>query len=146
MAIGPAALQNTNGTGSFSGGGNNAVGQDALQGNTTGFANNSFGFKAFSSNTIGVENTAFGDQALLSSTTGGGNTAIGAFALSIIPLALPIQPWALMPGLMSPLRITLSLSALTWVVRTWITAALSAKSSVKPLRVELRFSLIQTAD
>ena len=31
VAIGPAALQHTNGTGSFSGGGNNAVGQDALR-------------------------------------------------------------------------------------------------------------------
>ena len=82
MAIGPAALQHTNGTGSFSGGGNNAVGQDALQGNTTGFANNAFGFKALFSNTIGAQNAAFGDQALLNSTTGGGNTAVGAIALS----------------------------------------------------------------
>lgn len=82
VAIGPAALQHTNGTGNFSGGGNNAVGQDALQGNTTGFANNAFGFQALFSNTIGTENAAFGDQALLSSTNGGGNTAIGALALS----------------------------------------------------------------
>jgi len=82
VAIGRGALQHTNGTGSNSGGGNNAVGHDALQGNTTGFANNAFGFKAVFGNTIGSENTAFGDQALLSSTTGGGNTAVGALALS----------------------------------------------------------------
>ena len=63
------------------GGGNNAVGQDALRTNTIGFANNAFGFKALSSNTTAVDNAAFGDQALLSSTTGGGNTAVGAFAL-----------------------------------------------------------------
>jgi len=81
VAIGPAALQNTNGTGTFSGGGNNAVGQDALRTNTTGFANNAFGVKALFHNTTAVENTAFGDQALLASTTGGGNTAVGAFAL-----------------------------------------------------------------
>jgi hypothetical protein len=81
VAIGPAALQNTNGTGTNNGGGNNAVGQDALRTNTIGFANNAFGFKALFSNTTAVENAAFGDQALLSTTTGGGNTAVGAFAL-----------------------------------------------------------------
>ena len=81
VAIGPAALQNTNGTGTNNGGGNNAVGQDALRTNTIGFANNAFGVKALFSNTTAVENAAFGDQALLNSTTGGGNTAVGALAL-----------------------------------------------------------------
>lgn len=142
MAISPAALQHTNGTGSFSGGGNNAVGQDALQGNTTGFANNAFGFKALFGNTISAQNAAFGDQALLSSTTGGGNTAVGALALSNNTTG--VSNTAL--GFNVTLRITLSLSALTSVVKTWITAALSAKSSVKPLRVELLFLLVQTAD
>ena len=82
VAIGPAALQHTNGTGNSSGGGNNAVGQDALQNNTTGSANNAFGFNALLSNTTGTVNVAFGDQALLSNTDGGGNTAVGALALS----------------------------------------------------------------
>ena len=81
VAIGPAALQNTNGTGTNSGGGNGAVGQDALRDNTTGFFNNAFGVAALFNNTTGVENTAFGAKALLSSTTGGGNTAIGFDAL-----------------------------------------------------------------
>src|SRR4029077_19005586 len=62
------------------------------------------------------------------------------------PLASPIPPWVLMPALISPQPITLSLSARMSVVRTWTTVALSAKSSVKPLRGELLFLLVQTAD
>src|SRR5712691_3882263 len=61
-------------------------------------------------------------------------------------LASPTQRWALMPALVSPRLITLLLSVPTLRARTWITAALSARSSAPPLPMVLKFLLIRTAD
>jgi hypothetical protein len=77
------ALQNTNGPGNSSGGGNNAVGQQALQLNTTGYFNNAFGYQALASATTGAGNTAIGDSAGFNQTTGGGNVYIGAEMVGI---------------------------------------------------------------
>jgi hypothetical protein len=60
---------------------NSAVGQDALQANTTGNNNTASGVAALYSNTTGSRNTASGAAALYSNTTGYQNTASGDAAL-----------------------------------------------------------------
>jgi hypothetical protein len=85
VAIGFGALRNTNGTGTHSGGGNNAVGQEALNSNTTGYQNNAFGYHALQHNTTGSGNIAIGAGALEANTTGSLNIAIGHFALFSLP-------------------------------------------------------------
>ena len=75
-AIGDGALQ-SNTTGSY----NTANGVNALQSNTTGYSNNASGFQALYSNTTGYNNTANGLNALYSNTTGYNNTANGLNAL-----------------------------------------------------------------
>ena len=75
-AIGDGALQ-SNTTGSY----NTANGVNALQSNTTGYSNNASGFQALYSNTTGYNNTANGLNALYSNTTGYYNTANGVNAL-----------------------------------------------------------------
>jgi len=81
VAVGFQALQNTNGPGNSSGGGNNALGEQALQLNTTGFFNNAFGYQALQNDTTGAGNTAIGDFALFVDSGGINNTAIGSGAL-----------------------------------------------------------------
>ena len=83
VAVGFQALQNTNGAGNGSGGGNNAVGQQALQFNTTGFFNNAFGYQALGHDTTGAGNTAIGDSAGFNQTTGDNNVYIGAEIVGI---------------------------------------------------------------
>src|SRR6266576_910660 len=83
VAVGFQALQNTNGAGNGSGGGNNAVGQQALQFNTTGFFNNAFGYQALGHDTTGAGNTAIGDSAGFNQTTGDNNVYIGAEMVGI---------------------------------------------------------------
>jgi len=75
VAVGYRALQNA------SGGGNNALGQEALGNNTTGFFNNAFGAGALPNVTSGHDNTAIGHRAGEGLTTGNGNVYIGAFVL-----------------------------------------------------------------
>jgi len=75
-AIGNVAL-NSNTTGS----GNTATGNRALINTTTGSNNTATGSEALSANTTGSDNTSFGRSALLSSTTGSSNTATGQSAL-----------------------------------------------------------------
>jgi hypothetical protein len=76
---------------------NIAIGQEALQSNTSGIYNSASGFRALwksggnyntasggyvmASNTSGNNNTAFGFEALYSNTAGMGNTAVGYHAL-----------------------------------------------------------------
>jgi hypothetical protein len=60
---------------------NTAVGQFALESNTTGIANTASGFAALSSNTTGSVNTANGERALFLNTAGWYNTASGVAAL-----------------------------------------------------------------
>ena len=60
---------------------NTAVGNNALQANTTGGSNTAIGRDALSSNTQGINNTAVGRQALSSNTTGRFNIAVGYQAL-----------------------------------------------------------------
>jgi hypothetical protein len=76
-ALGDGALQ-SNTTGS----GNTAVGVDALESNTTGSSNTAIGADALQINTTGSGNTAVGDAALSNNTTGSNNTAVGLDALS----------------------------------------------------------------
>src|SRR6266566_6595078 len=83
VAVGFQALQNTNGPGNSSGGGNNALGEQALQLNTTGFFNNAFGYQALQNDTTGAGNTAVGDSAGFNQTTGSGNVYIGAEMVGI---------------------------------------------------------------
>jgi uncharacterized coiled-coil protein SlyX len=83
VAVGFQALQNTNGSGNSDGGGNNAVGQQALQLNTTGFFNNAVGYQALGSDTTGNSNTAIGDSAGFNQTTGDNNVYIGAEIVGI---------------------------------------------------------------
>ncbi|MDO9187031.1 MAG: tail fiber domain-containing protein [Bacteroidia bacterium] len=64
-----------------SGGQNTAIGESALNANTTGEYNTGNGFRALYSNTSGVRNTAIGGHALYLNTTGSSNTANGMFAL-----------------------------------------------------------------
>jgi len=61
--------------------GNTAMGQAALQQNTSGGTNTASGYAVLSANTIGANNTASGAFALISNTTGSGNSAVGAAAL-----------------------------------------------------------------
>ncbi len=75
-AIGNVAL-NSNTTGS----GNTATGNRALSNTTTGSNNTATGSEALSTNTTGSDNTSFGRSALLANTTGSSNTATGQSAL-----------------------------------------------------------------
>ena len=75
-AIGNVAL-NSNTTGS----GNTATGNRALINTTTGSNNTATGSEALSANTTGSDNTSFGRSALLLNTTGSSNTATGQSAL-----------------------------------------------------------------
>ena len=59
---------------------NTAIGDSALQANTTGRRNTALGSFALYSNTTGAYNTAVGPLALYTTTTGGENTAIGVQA------------------------------------------------------------------
>jgi hypothetical protein len=60
---------------------NTAMGNQALQSNTSGYQNTAFGYRALRNNTSGRQNTAVGYRALEGETTGVCNTAIGAYAL-----------------------------------------------------------------
>ncbi len=64
------------------GGGNTAIGANALLSSTFGIENTATGANALLSNTIGINNTATGFHALNDNTTGGFNTANGFGALS----------------------------------------------------------------
>jgi len=75
-AVGNGALQaNTTGIN------NTAVGKDALDSNTTGSSNTATGVTALRDNTTGTNNTATGVNALRDNTTGTNNTATGVNAL-----------------------------------------------------------------
>ena len=76
LAVGNGALQ-TNTTGNQ----NTACGQSALNQNTTGIQNTACGQSALQNNTTGNYNTACGSSALFSNTTGTQNTACGVNAL-----------------------------------------------------------------
>jgi hypothetical protein len=83
LAVGPTALPSTI---SQSGGGDNgtedtAVGEGALDYNTTGYFNTAVGAYALSVNTAGDNNTAVGDNALALNDIGNNNVAIGDEAL-----------------------------------------------------------------
>jgi len=58
-----------------------AVGNTALNSNTTGEHNTAVGYSALESNTVGVENVAVGQNALVHNTTTDSNTAVGYGAL-----------------------------------------------------------------
>jgi hypothetical protein len=74
-ALGDGALEsNTTGID------NTAVGVDALESNTTGSSNTAVGVDALQINTTGDDNTALGSAALSDNTTGGNNTALGFLA------------------------------------------------------------------
>ena len=77
MAIGEAALQN-NTTGNF----NTASGQGALYSNTTGSSDTATGNGALTRNISGVDNTANGYYALGNNTAGNSNTGSGQGALA----------------------------------------------------------------
>lgn len=61
---------------------NVAVGNTALDSNTTGTNNTAAGFDALTANTDGIQNTAFGSAALDANTGGDYNTAVGYSALT----------------------------------------------------------------
>jgi hypothetical protein len=61
---------------------NIAVGDTALDSNTTGSNNTAVGYNALTSNTDGIQNTAYGSQALDANTGGDYNVAVGYDALS----------------------------------------------------------------
>ena len=63
---------------------NIAVGDTALDSNTTGSNNTAGGYNALTSNTDGIQNTAYGSQALDACTSGDYNTADGYDALSAV--------------------------------------------------------------
>jgi hypothetical protein len=63
---------------------NVAVGDTALDSNTTGSNNTAAGYNALTSNTDGIQNTAYGSQALDACTSGDYNTAHGYDALSAV--------------------------------------------------------------
>jgi hypothetical protein len=67
----------TVGKGGGSGAHNTAVGESALQSNTTGISNTAIGHESLLSNTKGGGNIAIGDYSMLNNTTGSSNTAIG---------------------------------------------------------------------
>ena len=77
VALGDAALSDA----SFSGNFNVAVGDSALEANTTGNVNTAVGYRALLTNTTGYENTAIGPNSLKVNTTGLYNTAVGSTAL-----------------------------------------------------------------
>ena len=81
VAIGYRALTNAIGSGWYSGDGNTAVGDRALESDTDGHDNNAFGLRAMNSNTGGAYNTAVGSWALGGNSTGAFNVAIGNSAL-----------------------------------------------------------------
>ncbi len=64
----------------MSGGGNTAVGSQALWANTTGADNSSLGYSSLLNNTSGSENTAVGIDALANNVMGGHNVALGSMA------------------------------------------------------------------
>ncbi len=74
-ALGDLALQNSTGTH------NTALGNAALENNTTGSQNTATGGSALANNTTGADNTADGYQALFSNGGGFWNTAVGYQAL-----------------------------------------------------------------
>ena len=78
IAVGNAALEN-NTTGGY----NTAVGNGALQDNTTGTQNTAVGRSALLDNTTGINNTAVGYLALEKNTIADNNTAVGVAALQI---------------------------------------------------------------
>jgi hypothetical protein len=61
---------------------NVAVGNTALDSNTTGANNTAAGYDALTTNTDGIQNTAFGAAALDANTSGDYNTAVGYNALT----------------------------------------------------------------
>ncbi len=63
------------------GGGNTAIGYQALYSDTSGSANTATGMQALNSNTTGLYNTATGWDALRFSSTGWDNTATGTSAM-----------------------------------------------------------------
>jgi hypothetical protein len=70
---------------------NTAIGNNALQNNTTGGANTSVGYFAGSQITIGSQNTAIGKSALETMQAGNNNTAIGFSSLKYANDATAIQ-------------------------------------------------------
>ncbi len=60
---------------------NTAIGNKALESNSSGYQNTAFGYRALRNNSSGRQNTAVGYRALEGETTGVCNTAIGAYAL-----------------------------------------------------------------
>jgi len=83
-----SSLQVTNGTdwfgvgfGSGGIGTNTAVGNSALDANTTGTSNTAVGQAALGANTTGTGNTAIGDSSLKDVATGSNNTALGWLSL-----------------------------------------------------------------
>src|SRR5208282_4346392 len=60
-----------------------AIGDDALNANTTGGENTAVGAFALNANTTGGDNTAAGVEALEDNTTGQDNTAVGNFGLNV---------------------------------------------------------------
>src|SRR5947207_10004946 len=68
-------------TGNGVGGGNTAIGWEALYDTTIGNFNTANGYAALFSNTTGSDNTAIGASALYKNTTGTDNTATGSGAL-----------------------------------------------------------------
>src|SRR6266404_2673358 len=68
-------------TGNNLGGGNTAIGWEALYDTTIGNFNTANGYAALFSNTTGTDNTAIGASALYKNTTGTDNTATGSGAL-----------------------------------------------------------------
>jgi hypothetical protein len=75
-AVGQYAMQ-SNSTGQQ----NTAVGQGAMQNNTTGYFNTAVGTSAMYNNTSGQGNTAVGTSAMQTNTTGQQNTAVGQGAM-----------------------------------------------------------------
>ena len=61
---------------------NTAIGNLALNSNTTGFNNTALGLSSLLANTTGFDNTAIGKSALNANTTGTSNTAIGHASLT----------------------------------------------------------------
>jgi hypothetical protein len=119
-AIGNLAL-NSNTTGS----GVTAIGSSALQTNTTGQNNIGIGANSLFANTTGGFNTAIGANSLTANTTGINNTALGNFTLSANTTAL-VNPSS-----------SMALGALTLIVIGWPAAS--------PLRTLLTSKLVGIA-
>jgi hypothetical protein len=75
FAISPATL--------VSGGGNSAIGSQALQLNSTGINNCALGVSSLIANTTGFNNTSSGSQAMFSNQTGANNSAYGSSSLRL---------------------------------------------------------------